>query len=66
MKIINHIYDKFHKTTYQGTPSDESMEAWLSNEEYRTSFDHEKVIPDFKYKIEKQDMKRNNVITMTS
>ena len=50
------FYDVQGLTTYQGTPSDESMEAWLSNEEYRTSFDHEKVIPDFKYKIEKPSL----------
>lgn len=43
-------------TTYQGTPTKESMKAWAENDEYKHSFDHEKVIPDFSYEIKKPSL----------
>ena len=45
------FYNSSDLTTYQGTPTNETMKIW--REEYRYSFDHERVIPDFKYKIDK-------------
>lgn len=43
-------------TTYQGTPTEESMKAWIGNDEYKHSFDHEKVIPDFSYETRKPSL----------
>lgn len=38
-------------TTFQGTPDNDSLAIWWK--EYRKSFDHEKVVNDFKYKVQK-------------
>lgn len=47
------FYDGTGLTTYQGTPTDEEMEIW--NKDYSGSFEHEKVIPNFEYKIKKPE-----------
>lgn len=47
------FYNTEGLTTYQGTPTEECMDIWSKNNEYKHSFDHEKVIPDFKYKVQK-------------
>ena len=41
------FYNEDGLTTYQGTPTRESMEKWYNN--YSTSFDHDKLIEDFEY-----------------
>ena len=45
------FYNDNSLTTYQGTPTDKSMELWY--DEYKTSFDHEKIIKDFEYKTKR-------------
>lgn len=50
------FYNSEGLTTYQGTPTEESMKAWVENDEYKRSFDHEKVIPDFSYEIGKPSL----------
>lgn len=40
-------------TTFQGIPDDASLKTW--QEDYNKSFDHEKDIKDFKYKMQKPD-----------
>lgn len=47
------FYNGTGLTTYQGTPTDEEMEIW--NRDYSGSFEHEKVIPNFEYKIKKPE-----------
>lgn len=47
------FYNGTGLTTYQGTPTDEEMEIW--NKDYSGSFEHEKVIPNFEYKIKKPE-----------
>ena len=50
------FYNNDSLTTYQGTPTEECMDIWAKNDEYKYSFDHEKVIPDFKYKTQKPSL----------
>lgn len=47
------FYNGTGLTTYQGTPTDKEMEIW--NKDYSDSFEHEKVIPNFEYKIKKPE-----------
>lgn len=49
------FYDVDGYTTYQGTPTDESMAMWAKSP-YRTSFEHELDIPDFEYKTKKPEL----------
>lgn len=50
------FYNTEGLVTYQGTPTNESMKTWFENDSYKHSFDHEKLIPDFKYKTVKPSL----------